>query len=279
MTKVSVVIPVHNKANYIGACLESVLSQSGIELDVVCVEDCSTDGSLEVVEDFAARDSRIKLLRNERNLGAGVSRNIGIGAATGEFLQFTDADDIVETGALNLMVDLARQNQADVVRGTLLKFVAGIKEPWPDEEISVNRCGALLDLPELWIPWFHPCFLISRELVHANRLRYPDLVAGEDPVFLAQVLTLARKICIVTDPVYSYRRDERRPPSSERKLRDFLKHIEMVKATYLPAHARCWEKYGPFALGDLEILTRKSRVAPEIKEEITRGIESLRETA
>ena len=94
-----------------------------------------------------------------------------------------------------------------------------------------------------------------------------------------QVLTLARKICIVTDPVYSYRRDERRPPSSERKLRDFLKHIEMVKATYLPAHARCWEKYGPFALGDLEILTRKSRVAPEIKEEITRGIESLRETA
>ncbi len=90
--KVSVIIPVYNSQKFIGSCLQQVLTQSLCEIEIVCVDDGSTDDSADVIAQTAQRDSRVKLIRQE-NAGPGPARNAGIAAATGEFVTFLDADD------------------------------------------------------------------------------------------------------------------------------------------------------------------------------------------
>jgi hypothetical protein len=92
---VSVVVPVFNKAPYLRDCLSSILAQSFRDIEVICVDDASTDESSSILAEVAGHDRRVFVVRNIGNLGAGKSRNVGIHLARGRFIQFTDADDIL----------------------------------------------------------------------------------------------------------------------------------------------------------------------------------------
>ena len=93
MTVISVILPVYNVEPYIGACIESLKRQSFRDLEFIFVDDCSTDNSVAVIEDFARTDPRVRIIRNTENLGSGPTRNRGIEAAKGEYLSFIDPDD------------------------------------------------------------------------------------------------------------------------------------------------------------------------------------------
>ena len=93
--KVSVILPVYNVAPYLGRCIESLQAQTLADLEFIFVDDCSTDGSMESVEAWAEKDSRVRILRNEKNIGPGPSRNRGIEEARGEHLSFVDPDDYI----------------------------------------------------------------------------------------------------------------------------------------------------------------------------------------
>ena len=95
MPKVSVIIPVFNVEEYLGECLDSILGQTLREIEVVCVDDGSTDGSAAILDTYAAKDGRVKVLR-QPNAGAGAARNAGLAVATGEYLLFCDPDDWCE---------------------------------------------------------------------------------------------------------------------------------------------------------------------------------------
>ena len=97
---VSVIIPVYNVENYLKACLQSVQKQNIEEIEIICVEDCSTDGSLEVLEACAQEDKRIVILKNEKNEGLSYSRNRGMLAARGSYLMYVDSDDLLAENAL-----------------------------------------------------------------------------------------------------------------------------------------------------------------------------------
>lgn len=150
---VSVVIPCYNYARYLPEATTSVLSQEGVAVDVVIVDDCSTDGSAEVAASLAAADPRIRLLRNAVNRGPVETFNTGLAAATGEFLVRLDADDLLTPGSLARAVCLMRAYPSvGLVYGHPVHFVDGRDRTqartrptrwtvWPGPRWVMDRCA------------------------------------------------------------------------------------------------------------------------------------------
>lgn len=112
---ISVVITVYNIEKYIGECLDSVLSQRERQIEVICVDDASTDHSVEILKKYEARDERVHVLINEKNIGAGSARNIGCRAARGKYLYVIDGDDLLVAGGLERLYNCAEKNRLDIL--------------------------------------------------------------------------------------------------------------------------------------------------------------------
>ena len=95
MPKVSVLVPVYNTEKYLPACLDSVLDQSLRDLEIICVDDCSPDRCGEIIDEYAARDARVKTIHLQENRRQGYGRNLGMNRATGKYLYFLDSDDTI----------------------------------------------------------------------------------------------------------------------------------------------------------------------------------------
>lgn len=114
MPKVSVIIPVYNVEKYLGECLDSILGQTLREIEVICVDDASTDTSPKILADYASADSRVKLFSSP-HVGAYRAREVGVRAATGEYIHFMDSDDILAESAYSNLVALADREDLDQV--------------------------------------------------------------------------------------------------------------------------------------------------------------------
>ena len=110
---VSVIIPVYNGENYLSQCLDSVLAQTIKGLEVICVDDGSSDSSLEILESYAQRHACFKILHQD-NMFAGAARNRGMSIASGKYLAFLDCDDFVEPEYLERLTELCEKYQADI---------------------------------------------------------------------------------------------------------------------------------------------------------------------
>jgi glycosyltransferase involved in cell wall biosynthesis len=207
---ISVIIPVHNAAAHIDATVHSALSQSLRDIEVICVNDCSTDDSVDRIARIAARDTRVRLIDNPINLGPGGSRNRGIRAASGDYVFFLDADDMLPPGALLRLLDVARRNGSDMVRGAFR-----VNRRIHGEEISTIKspCGfggrtvestTFAQMPELLeTTEGHWACLYDRSFVET--VLYPEgLRMGEDSLFLIRAHACARTISVIPDIVYVY---------------------------------------------------------------------------
>ena len=112
--KVSVIIPVYNTEKFLCECMDSVVNQTLKEIEIICVDDGSTDGSLDILRSYEQKDSRVKVL-TQQNTNAGAARNKGIGLATGEYLSFLDADDFFELNMLEAAYQKAKNQKAEIV--------------------------------------------------------------------------------------------------------------------------------------------------------------------
>lgn len=112
---ISVIVPVYNVAQYLPQCMDSILSQDYEKLEVILIDDGSTDNSGELCDAYARRDSRVRVI-HQTNSGAAAAKNTGLRAATGEYLSFVDSDDFLEPGAYSYMLSLLKENGADMVR-------------------------------------------------------------------------------------------------------------------------------------------------------------------
>ena len=113
--EVSVLVPVYNVEQYLAECLDSILEQPGVDLEVVCIDDCGTDNSIEILKEYQARDSRIRLVSHTENRGLSAARNTGIENAKGEYILLLDSDDLLKPDCLALQVAAIRRDQADMV--------------------------------------------------------------------------------------------------------------------------------------------------------------------
>ena len=120
MPKVSVIIPVNNTEKYITKCLDSVINQTLKDIEIICVNDSSTDNSLSILKEYAKKDNRLKLIDLPQNQGAGDAKNAGLKLVQGEYLGFVDSDDYIDLNYYEELYNKAKENDADIVKSKLL---------------------------------------------------------------------------------------------------------------------------------------------------------------
>ena len=185
--RISVIIPVYNVEPYIGRCVESLQAQTFKDLEFVFVDDCSPDGSMAAVEAWAAEDPRVRVIRNERNLGEGPSRNRGIEAARGDYLASADPDDYVSPDFYELLYAAAASGGGhDIAKGTCRKVSASGAAAAPPSRLN--------DAIERDLSKGHPLFsafryehcsaIYRRGLFADGGVRYGASGNGADTTFL-----------------------------------------------------------------------------------------------
>jgi glycosyltransferase involved in cell wall biosynthesis len=278
---VSVVVPIFNKARFLRASLDSVRQQSLQSLEIICVDDCSSDHSFDIARQCSLNDPRIVLLQTPVNSGPGVARNLGLAKARGEFIFFLDADDLLPEDALKTLHDLAVSTRSQLTKGSMGNFAAGRDGIWLSEEAkALDRCSfRLVDEPTIWLPYFFVCYLFSRRFLLENRIVFPVLRAGEDPVFLARCLVKATCISATSAITYLYRRDgsaaQRRDTPDH--LQDFVAHAALVKQVYQRSgHGRCWyDGCESFYLDDVRLLMKQVGLDEMQRQTVLRSMQEI----
>ncbi|MDR0967921.1 MAG: glycosyltransferase [Rickettsiales bacterium] len=199
MPKVSVIIPVYNAEKFLRKCLESVLNQTFSDIEIICVNDGSTDKSLEILQSY--KDKRIKIL-DKKNAGVSAARNDGLSAATGEYIHFIDADDWIDDDYYETLLAGAR---ADIIASGFVsntKFTNGIK-------YTRNHIVKTLSW-KLWVSgamsksyvWR---YLFRRKFLIKNKLKFrTDLISQEDTLFVLNAMALSDKLVIRRGAKYHY---------------------------------------------------------------------------
>lgn len=216
MTKISVIIPVYNAQNYIDRCLDSVCNQTLEDIEIICVDDCSKDNSLEILNTYAKNDNRIKVIHCETNGGESKARNIGLDNAKGEYLAFVDNDDTIDSDFLEKLYDKALKTGADIVKGEARVFNY-------DNSISFDKINELVrkNNSKLFFLYYWWTAIYKTELIKNNNIKllegYP---LGGDVLFLNKALLLANKLELVDGVYYNY---YRREDSGDSKILSFEK--------------------------------------------------------
>ena len=191
--KVSVIVPIYNVKQYLGDMLDSIEEQKIEELEVLLIDDGSTDGSDEIAKIYAAKDRRYRYIR-QKNAGVSAARNRGIEEAEGDYLAFYDADDIIPEKALPYMHKAGEARNADIVIGIMEEKSLGESLLYMHSvKLSSQRNISPLD-KNLFGAWSVCNKLFRREFIIKNNLRFESLKNAEDGVFTFCALQKARKI-------------------------------------------------------------------------------------
>ena len=224
----SIIIPIYNKSEYLVECIESVRGQSLKDIEIICVDDGSTDGSAEIVAEFVKRDSRIKLIE-QQNLGAGASRNAGIKVAKGEYIAFLDADDYYPSNDTWARIyGAAKANNADICGGSFCEIRGNEIVTKFDGIVSGNTFAreGWIDYRDYQFDYGFYRFIYRREFLLQNSLTFPNYRRYQDPPFMLQAFAAAGKFYAIPDVTYCYRVSECPVNWTTEKVLDLLCGIE-----------------------------------------------------
>ncbi|MDD2509187.1 MAG: glycosyltransferase [Aliarcobacter skirrowii] len=201
---ISIIIPIYNSERYLKRCLDTVVSQSLKDIEIICIDDCSTDKSIEIVEDFITYDKRVKLFKNKRNRGVSFCRNYGIKIANSDYIGFVDSDDSIDINMYKTMYELAKQDDSCMV---ICNFRAidkfGIKD---FKTFSKNQTKETLfkkTLSKELAP-FPVNRIYKKELFIKNKIAYIENRVYEDAEATHKLIYYADKISICEDIFYNY---------------------------------------------------------------------------
>ena len=228
MVKLSIIIPVYNDSKLIHKSIASILSQTFDDLEIICIDDGSIDNSLEILNNYAKQYDYIKVFTQE-NQGPAIARNNGILKSSGEYIGFLDADDyFISNLALEKLYETAIKNDANVVSGNI-KLVNEHGFHYPFTSLEYYTEYKKISPEDYGIPWGFYKNIYKRKFLIENHINFPDLIRGEDPVFLAHVLSVVDKIYTVPVDVYAYFYiDGFSKVNSERKYYDHILHYKKV---------------------------------------------------
>ena len=208
--KISIIIPVYNVEKYLEKCLSSVLNQTLDSLEVIAINDGSTDGSLEILEHFSNQDQRLKVI-NQVNQGVSAARNKGLSLAQGEYIGFVDADDYIEAEMYEKLYECANQYKCDVIVANVLDETSesrtvSLKFETGKVEVPHNHMDEFLK--EHFFKFGHAVWhkLFHRHLIEEHQLNFHSYqeVSSEDMLFNLSVLACAESIYYLNEPLYHY---------------------------------------------------------------------------
>ncbi|MCI5737767.1 MAG: glycosyltransferase [Methanobrevibacter ruminantium] len=211
MVKVSVIIPVYNVENYLAECLDSIVNQTLKDIEIICINDGSTDNSLEILETYAKNDNRIKVCTQE-NSGLSASRNHGIRLSRGEFIYFIDSDDILELNALEALYNMSNALDLDILIFKLINFDDGTHEkytsdyyemsflkPFAGRIFNYNKVGERI----LDVAVSIPGKFFKKSLIFS--MKFPEGLIFEDNYFFAEAMLKAKRISFLDKHFYNRR--------------------------------------------------------------------------
>ena len=231
---ISVIIPVYNVEDYLHVCINSVLRQSYQDFEIICIDDASTDSSLEILEYFAQKDSRVKILKNDSNKGQGYSRNKGLGMAKGKYISFLDGDDWFSLNTFEISIKKIKQDNLDFL---IFKNIVYYDEPqefgfeeYYDMEFMDKFNNQVfnhwdLDKTKLFFvsnaPWNK---LYLKSFLDDNNIRFPNenLIHEDNPFFYKAIIS-AKRVSIIDMYLHNRRRrDGSIMTLNDERLFDFI---------------------------------------------------------
>lgn len=232
MVEISVIIPVYNVKEYLKECLDSVINQSFEDIEIICIDDGSTDSSLEILRHYQNCDDRVKVF-SQSNHGPGNARNVGIDNSTGEYILFLDSDDYLVEDALKNLYAVSKENEVDFVLFKLLNFdnetgernsidyfdIPFLKE-FEDSTFNHNDLGEKLYIVSVSAPGK----LFRREFI--NNLRFPEKIIFEDTPFVVEAILMAERMLFLDE--YYYMRRVRMDSITRSNFNRFSDCIEIL---------------------------------------------------
>lgn len=222
MIKISIIMPLYNAERYLEECLRSVQMQTFTNYELICVNDASTDGTLQLLKEFQGKDTRIKIFSNKIRSGAAWSRNYGMKKAQGDYLTFLDGDDIFEEEMLECAYKTAEEYQTDVImyerKHVLSKDMYYKQQVFHGDMFRDRYCKSVFEVKEqmpheflMWPvgPWNK---LYKRIFIEENKLEFQNLSCANDIFFGCMVMMLSKRIIWLNDSrVMVYVRDHDEP--------------------------------------------------------------------
>lgn len=248
----SVIIPSFNTANLIGRCIEYLLNQTLYDIEIIVIDDCSIDSTIQVIENYKTQaPDKIKFIRNSKNMGIGYSRNIGINNAEGEFIAFIDSDDWVDSSLFSVVVSKMQEENADIA-------IFGVKDEYDYSFFSKNRyiykynvlnndfALRLLARSENNDMYISP--MVTQKVYRRNFLKNNDIIFRtncyfDDVEFTFLCLTYHCKIVLVPDVYYHYYQRDGSIMHffSKKHIDDFWEVMGHLKSSL--QDKRIWVKY------------------------------------
>ena len=265
----SIIIPVYNVAPYLRECLDSVLAQTFTDWEAICIDDGSTDGSGEILDEYAAKDKRFRVI-HQKNAGVSAARNSGIDAANGEYVTFLDGDDAYDRSWLEGFWGLIKDTQAELVRQQVKFWYGGMHETISLGDSSYSVCfggeevaawGCSTYSKEGW-SWLNA---IKRTCLNgAESVRFPvGMRFMEDAIFMLKVLPHVHTACQGGFAGYLYRQRETSVCGSKRNSHEVVRLFDEALRLFTPMPAEN-RKSLSWMLGLSVLHWRKSRDKGEI---------------
>lgn len=226
MVKVSIGIPIYNVEEYLRECLDSIMNQTFKNFEVIMVDDGSTDNSFNICQEFAARDSRFKLI-HQANIGVAGARNTCLKHMKGEYISWVDSDDKVEPNYLERLLEVQNETQADLVDGYNYGFKDGMRYYYDLTHISPTLDAVEISKEELFLR-----LLEGFRIVLWGNLAKKELYQGvyfitgknyEDNGTRFKLYFRANKIVILPEPLYGYREERKGSIMTNKNTSETLK--------------------------------------------------------
>ncbi len=234
--KVSVIVPVYNTENHLNKCMDSIINQTLKEIEVICVNDHSTDRSPDILAEYAENDDRIRVINKNNNNGAAAARNTGMEYATGEYIGFVDSDDWIALEMYEKMYENAKLHNSDIVMSPLNIYNASNHElEYNDptctlEYFDENFDNCAFDHLKTKDFFFQisvtpPNKIYKNEFLKTINARFPEGLIFEDNPFFYYIYLKAERVSIIRDYLYFYRKN--RPDSVTTK--GSFKFFDLIK--------------------------------------------------
>lgn len=200
---ISVIIPVYNPGNHFRRCIESIINQTYTNLEIILIDDGSTDGSSEICDEYAGKDNRI-ICVHQSNKGVSIARNIGLSLMTGDYISFPDSDDFLDSNAYEYLMELMKKHNCDVINFEYYITYSNkeIEHLLTDSMYGLTSRERAHEILFIGEP-FCCNKLYNAHLVSDSRFR-DDIMRGEDSLFAHELIDRANRIWFDKKPLYHY---------------------------------------------------------------------------
>ncbi|ARR03275.1 glycosyltransferase, family 2 [Campylobacter vicugnae] len=242
--KVSIIIPVYNVERYISECLDSCINQTLQDIEIIIVDDCGSDKSIDIVKEYAKKDSRIKIIYNKQNQGPFVSRNNAAIQASGEYFLCLDSDDFLDLKACEIAYNATKDGYYDIVKFNVYNYDGNTC--WHMEWVTLNNYSfesleeyANYIYRQKDYPRWNLAFMMVKRDIYLKAFEILNLkdriTMAEDALMSFVLCNLSNKFCYICDILYYYRQNENSTTKSscnnviEKNIQDLIFVINKIK--------------------------------------------------